>query len=170
MLIKEIEMSHTGGIDLTKLAREGEIPFGFNNEIDGYSFFKNTQDGLQVYYLIDGDNIIAALAGNVVTIHSMDYFQTKGVYVSSSHRGAQLALKIYHAIKLINKYRLMSDTMQTRAGIKLWSAINKKYSAKVMDLRTGKTVSDKIHDAYTNANYVLVTETSPRPGIIIPPL
>jgi hypothetical protein len=39
-----------------------------------------------------------------------------------------------------------------------------------MDTTTGKIVSDKIQDAYTNKNYVLVTETVKQAGIIIPPL
>ena len=170
MLIKEIEMSHTGGIDLSKLTRENEKLFGFNNEIDGFTFYKNTQDGYQVYYLIDNDKIIAAMAGVIVSVDSIDYFQTKGVYVDSEYRGDDLALKMYHAIKHLENIRLMSDTQQTRSGIKLWGKIVKKYPTKVMDTTTGKIVSDKIQDAYTNKNYVLVTETVKQAGIIVPPL
>jgi hypothetical protein len=170
MLIKEIEMSSTGGIDLSKLSRENEKPFGFNNEIDNFSFYKNTQEDYQVYYLVDVDKIIAAMAGVIVTVNNKNYFQTKGVYVNNEYRRNDLALKMYHAIKHSENLSLMSDNQQTRSGIKLWSKLFKKYPTKVMDITTGKIVSDKIQDAYTNKNYVLVTETVKQAGIIIPPL
>lgn len=170
MLVKEIEMSHTGGIDLSKLTRDNETLFGFNNEIDGFSFFKNTQDEYNVYYLVTEEKIIAAMTGIIININGVDYFQTKGVYVDTKFRGNDLALKMYHAIKYIEGYRLMSDTQQTRSGIKLWSKISKKFKTKVLNLETGKIVSDKIPDAYTNKNYVLVTEDVKQAGIIIPSL
>lgn len=170
MLIKEIEISHTGGVNLGKITRDGEHPFGFNHEIDGFDFFKNTNDEYQVYYLVDNDKIIAALAGVIIVINGVEYFQTKGVYVDPAHRGRELALKMYHAIRFNEPYRLMSDTKQTRDGIKIWSKIFKKFPTKVMNLETGKIVSDKIHDAYTSAKYVLVTEEVAQAGIIIPPL
>lgn len=170
MLIKEIEISHTGGINLEKLSRTNELPFGFNSEIDNFQFFTNQQDGYKTYYLINNDNIIAALAGIIVPLNGVDYFQTKGVYVSEKHRGNNLALKMYHAIKHLGNYRLMSDTQQTRDGIKLWTKLTKHYPYKVVDITNGKLVSDKIHDAYTNKNYVIVTEAVKKAGIIIPAL
>jgi hypothetical protein len=170
MLIKEIELSHTGGINLEKISRVNEVPFGFNNEIDNFKFFTNEQDGYKTYYLISDETVIAALAGIIVLLNGIEYFQIKGVYVSEKYRGNNIALKMYHAIKHISNYRLMSDSRQTRDGIKLWANITKHYPYKVIDITSGKIVSDKKHDAYTNKNYVIVTEAVEKAGIIIPPL
>jgi len=34
MRVSEIQQAHTGGVNLKDIKREGEQPFGFNNEID----------------------------------------------------------------------------------------------------------------------------------------
>lgn len=171
MLIKEIEHTQTGGVNLENITREGEVPFGFNNELDGYEFYRNYQDKMDTYYLVDNNKVIAATAGKLITIKGTEYFQIKGVYVLPKYRGKHLGLKMYHAIKHIEKIRLMSDTRQTDHGSILWQEIYRKFPTKVMDLDTGEIISSKLGDAYLEPNYVLVTENViGDSSIIIPPL
>jgi len=165
MKIDEITISHEGGINLDIISKNR------NNEqkltsTNNYYFFKNNINEYLVYYLIHDNEVIAGTILIEVIIDNTKYLQVKGIQVEPKYRGEKLAIVMYNRIRHNENIPIISDTIQTPDGKKLWYKMSKTYNIKVMDINTGNIVSKDINDAYKdyydldkNDNTVLVLET-----------
>lgn len=152
MKIKEITTVHQSDINLKLINRDNEIP---KNDINGYNCFKNIQDGFLIYYLVDDNEIIAA----VILKDTGKYLQIKRVFVKNQYRGKLLAFKLYHKILYSEYKNLMSDTQQTYAGKKIWQELSRIVPIKSYNLNTGE-ISD-MNAAYNeNDDIVVITDAS----------
>ena len=182
MKISEIQNVSTGGVDLNKIDRNNEQPFGWNDgkDIAGFQMYKNKYKNYDVYYLVDDtDEIVAATVTFTVDYNHTSYIKIQGVYVDPAERGNNLALYMYHTIMHTEKKNLMSDEKQTDDGRKLWEKIiaSPSFNVAVMDIVTGKIISDDPEDAYDSYydndehdRTVLVTRATLKENILIPHL
>jgi predicted GNAT family acetyltransferase len=166
MKINEIINVYGGGIRIDRINRNEEQYLG---KIENFEFYKTQNENLIIYHVVDNNEVVAAVAGIIVNKNEI-YFQIKGTFVKESYRGNNLALKMYYEIKRIDNIRLMSDIEHSVYGKNLWNKLSKSFKVQVLDLNTDEIVSDNINDAYTDPNYVLITEQFDNISILIPTL
>ena len=167
MKVKEVITMHESPFEFDNINRTGEVLVKYNtNGINGYKFYKNTQGGLLVFYLVDDNQIIAAVVG----LPNNDYIQVKRVYVLDKYKGNNLAVKMYHGIIYSEFKNLMSDTEQTASGKKVWQDIAKITPVKSLNLSTGDF--GDIADAYQETPDIVLVTDSPNlvESLLIPNL
>jgi hypothetical protein len=153
MRIREIITVHASPFDLRRIHRRGEVLVNYNSSgIDGYKFYKNQQDGFIIFYLVDGNDIIAGIISQLYK----NYIQIKRIHVKEKYRGNKLGVKMYHGIIYSEYKNLISDIEQTSNGKKVWKDISDIIPVKSLNLITGEY--GEIADAYhENEHIVLVT-------------
>lgn len=153
MKISEIVTVHSSEFNFAAISRDNEQKFGFNGKIGPYDMFKNRQDSLIVYYLVDNDNIIAAIVGQEIG----DYIQIKRTFAELKYRGQKIAYNMYHSIIYNELKNLMSDTEQTSDGKKIWNDLSKIIPVKSYNFKT-KQVGDKSLAYDETHDTVLITD------------
>ena len=152
MKVKEIITAHNAPFYPTQINRIGEKQL---TSIDRYMMYKNNQDGMIVYYLIDKNDTVPIAA--VVVKDIGEYLQIKIVFVKEEYRGKNLAFKMYHLILYTAYKNLMSDTEQTSSGKKVWDDLARIVPIKSLNLTNGEF--GDISDAYQETpDIVLVTD------------
>lgn len=133
----------------------------FVGNLDSFKFMKANN----VYYLLDDDNIIAALSTHPFKDpYSDNWIITNEVFVDENYRNNNLAVMMYMAIKEIENVGLMSGDKQSESGKRLWNRLSKHTSVRIINLATQEMLpynDATVANVYTYGqnDYRLIAET-----------